>query len=180
MRIGTLRGFTLVELLVVIAIIGILITLLLPAVQAAREAARRMQCGNNLKQIALAAHNFADANNTNLPASSLSVGYTTWAAYILPFIEQSSRYSQMSIQYVLATATSGSGGFVPDEKDTQPGGHHLRKQNVDAWQGLIPGYVCPSDTGNQLAQYQGKYDGENILYTWQKYNYVGCGGATGN
>ena len=65
------RGFTLIELLVVIAIIAVLIALLLPAVQAAREAARRSQCRNNLKQIALAAHNYHDVNNTFPPAFDL-------------------------------------------------------------------------------------------------------------
>jgi prepilin-type N-terminal cleavage/methylation domain-containing protein len=81
------HGFTLVELLVVIAIIGILVALLLPAVQAAREAARRAQCVNNLKQVALAAHNFHDAQK-GLPPSRVADEYTSWAWQLLPYLEE--------------------------------------------------------------------------------------------
>ena len=86
------QGFTLIELLVVIAIIGILVALLLPAVQAAREAARRMSCGNNLKQMGLALHNYHDTYQAFPPAGLYPIGATgkDWSAQarLLPYIEQ--------------------------------------------------------------------------------------------
>ena len=93
------HGFTLVELLVVIAIIGILIALLLPAVQAAREAARRSQCSNNLKQIGLAAHNYHDTHKT-FPPSSVMTGHgpTAWVL-LLPFAEQSAVADNLDFRY---------------------------------------------------------------------------------
>lgn len=95
---GCRRGaFTLVELLVVIAIIGVLVALLLPAVQAAREAARRMQCGNNQKQIALAIHNYHDTHGTLPWAASQGMGFT-FHAHIYPFMEQTPLYNIIQFQ----------------------------------------------------------------------------------
>src|SRR5262245_738311 len=89
------HAFTLVELLVVIAIIGVLVALLLPAVQSARESARRMSCQNNLKQVSLAVHNYHDTNRSLPPASTnTALSGSSGFAAILPFIEQAALYSQ--------------------------------------------------------------------------------------
>jgi prepilin-type N-terminal cleavage/methylation domain-containing protein/prepilin-type processing-associated H-X9-DG protein len=93
-----LRAFTLVELLVVIAIIGVLVALLLPAVQAAREAARRMQCSNNIRQLAIALHNYHDVQQSfPLNYRPVAGGTYSWMQAILPFIEQQNLYNQLTI-----------------------------------------------------------------------------------
>lgn len=87
-------GFTLVELLVVIAIVGILVALLLPAVQAVREAARRTSCNNNLKQVALALNSYHDALGTFPPANVKTPSAHNWVAFMLPYVEQQTLYQQ--------------------------------------------------------------------------------------
>ena len=124
------RAFTLVELLVVIAIIGILIALLLPAVQAAREAARRMTCTNHLKQLALAIHTYHDANG-KLPGHANGPGANRSAAVpMFPFIEQTARYSEITAQD--ATRTSLNDPY----------------SNSAFWKGKINIALCPSDGNN--------------------------------
>ncbi|MGE0761308.1 MAG: DUF1559 domain-containing protein [Pirellulaceae bacterium] len=128
------QGFTLVELLVVIAIIGILVSLLLPAVQAAREAARRMQCSNNLKQIALAMHNYHDVYK-QLPPFAVTDNDWRWAwgALTLPFIEQQAIHDGLGVSQTFT---------IPRLNAATTSAAVKRLLQLS-----IPTYRCPSDIG---------------------------------
>ena len=154
-RRPTLRkGFTLIELLVVIAIIAILVALLLPAVQQAREAARRSSCKNNLKQIGLALHNYHDVYGT-LPigdlfgpsSSTWNTQRTTWLVRILPYIEESALYDQVDFD----RQTSGWAGTNADVRTVE-----------------VATFRCPSDPGDR---------GKTGQATYGPTNYVGCLGT---
>jgi len=111
------RGFTLVELLVVIAIIGILIALLLPAVQAAREAARRSSCTNNMKQLALATHNYHDTHRC-LPMNNPSPNGFSWIAMSLPFFEMGSLYDELDFNVSLYDSVGNNRELVKTPIDS--------------------------------------------------------------
>ena len=146
------RGFTLVELLVVIAIIGILVALLLPAIQAAREAARRNQCLNNLRQIGLGVLNFEQANG-RLPAGSTTETpkldgpyYSTWTVDILPQLEQQAVYDLW-----------------------HPEAGFSRSINRALRETFLQVYLCPSDTGPVVERVPQRYNYRSKLtYTVPK------------
>ncbi|MDR2641930.1 MAG: DUF1559 domain-containing protein [Planctomycetaceae bacterium] len=126
-----------VELLVVIAIIGVLIAILLPAVQAAREAARRMQCTNNLKQWAIASHNYHDTHDSFPPLGTGLADRISWTVLLLPFTEQSALH-----------ATMAAGGTVCDINGTTnyPSfGAYPWDENYIPWKTRISFLICPSD-----------------------------------
>ena len=137
-----LHGFTLVELLVVIAIIGILIALLLPAVQAAREAARRMQCSNNLKQMGLAVHNYMAQSSGKCPPGSTGGLRHGLFSFILPYMELQQIYDELDLN-----------GNTLDER------HRLTR---------MPMYTCPSYALESfITKYEGGYDylnGSQLTY----------------
>ncbi len=169
-------GFTLVELLVVIAIIGVLVGLLLPAVQAAREAARRMSCSNNFKQIGLGLHNYHSAfdrlptqmggTKTNTTgqdwyrptdeANQLSLG---WLVGLLPFVEQQALWEQISNPSTVNLAAPGTvrnppwpamGPTITDENNLHGSGVNTRNTAYAPWMTEIATLRCPSDPGTGL------------------------------
>jgi len=175
------RGFTLIELLVVIAIIAVLISLLLPAVQQAREAARRTQCKNNLHQIGLALMNYEGTYNRFPPASNVPWGrkggddahmdYTgpfgpNWACALLPFIEQGALYDNSALN-------TFPGVIIGVPTGTPPAG-------VDGfdWRTIVgttvPVYQCPSDGLNQAFYFNPNVPG--TAQGWARGNYGVCAG----
>jgi prepilin-type N-terminal cleavage/methylation domain-containing protein len=126
------RGFTLVELLVVIAIIGVLVALLLPAIQSAREAARRMQCANHLRQLGLSCHNFVDSRGILPPTRTASGGfpplnipvnaYNGWAIWLLPYLEQANLANTYNPQLHFAHASNRQAILTPVKTFICPSG----------------------------------------------------------
>ena len=155
----TRRGFTLVELLVVIAIIGILVALLLPAIQAAREAARRSQCGNNLKQLGLALHNYHDVHKA-FPLGVLQGDLTVetayprlpWAVFLYPYLEQSTVHERFDF-----SCRPAPGNLIQDCVQNATGTDAPTAQ-------VISTMLCPSDsrgaevkTSGSLTHSRGNY-----------------------
>jgi prepilin-type N-terminal cleavage/methylation domain-containing protein/prepilin-type processing-associated H-X9-DG protein len=169
------RGFTLVELLVVIAIIGILVALLLPAVQAAREAARRMQCSNNIKQIALSLHNYFDSHKS-FPAAGRGYGMCTGTPVngevknsnglvsILPYLELQTVYDQFNHLQTYSNHNQRSSGTVIGDAAIN-GNAAISEEELQV-------FICPSDNnGPKTRTLVGSYYGPAPGFTGAATNY---------
>ena len=168
------RAFTLIELLVVIAIIAILIALLLPAVQQAREAARRSQCKNNMKQIGLALHNYHDAYRSFPIGGQVPIYQANWRASILPYIDQAPLYNK------LTQTPSNGNGYNTYNGWTGDGGYGTANAALNNQ--LVVVYKCPSSvmspfevgSANGTSPGQGTNGSGEVGMTM---DYVGIGGA---
>jgi prepilin-type N-terminal cleavage/methylation domain-containing protein len=168
MRHLSRRGFTLIELLVVIAIIAILIALLLPAIQQAREAARRTECRNNLRQIGLGLHNYHDVHGSFPPGwvgATAGAGHNVegvngfgWATFLLPYIEQSPLYDQFDFRLSII----------------DPGG---APSNVSLLKQPLPVYVCASDPKPEAWSIEQEGSPGTVLAELATSNYVGLFGT---
>ncbi len=160
-RVRLRRGFTLIELLVVIAIIAVLIALLLPAVQAAREAARRSQCVNNLKQLALGVMNY-ESSNGSFPPGEQGCCWGGWTVSVLPFIEQTQLYNSWN--------TFGNNSDAGRAAGLDGPFRYAGVVNTTVTSTRVKAYSCPSDP-----------NGSTIRQSWQQTtfgNYVANYGST--
>ncbi len=175
-RSSTVRGFTLIELLVVIAIIGVLISLLLPAVQSAREAARRSQCTNNLKQIALAMQNYASATGDSFPPPKIYSGScsyknagtglvlnTTGFTLVLNYMEQTTLYNAYNFSQASSNAAWNGG-------NTTLLGNAMVNTTVVGT--MVAMFACPSDEAPEIAE--GTGTGPYSRQEARRSNYVLC------
>jgi prepilin-type N-terminal cleavage/methylation domain-containing protein/prepilin-type processing-associated H-X9-DG protein len=161
------RGFTLIELLVVTAIIAILIGLLLPAVQKVREAAARMQCANNLKQLGLACHNYASANNDAFPAAYTGYDSTGLQVFVelLPYLEQGNLYQQFGTPANSGNAVTAPQGSAPNWTSSAV---------------LLKGFTCPSDPTYGDGRRQGTWASGCYLANYQVFGNPSAGDVNGS
>ena len=171
-QVAKSRGaFTLVELLVVIAIIGILVALLLPAIQSAREAARRTSCVNGLKNIALACLNYESSKGSLPPGSTLAApnkGTASgigWPVLILPYVEEST----VSEKVIAAYKTTGD-AYADDSTNTTTNGAMVSMNSL-----MLPVYLCPSDP--DLKYQQEKYGTTDAAKARKGMSYAGVMGS---
>ncbi|MBL8851209.1 MAG: DUF1559 domain-containing protein [Planctomycetaceae bacterium] len=191
------RGFTLIELLVVIAIIAILIALLLPAVQQAREAARRTQCRNNLKQIGLAFHNYESAFGRfpgaiylvcdtgsfdigegvdDQPVGTANFNIHAWPEMILPFIDQANLYNSIDMRTMMGFSSTGGPPANIVAGSPYPTGHNYQAMRST----VIQSFICPSSprSSNMVGPYlddwlEGSFSGIGIYHVGSALDYVG-------